>query len=323
MSANDKYCLGIDLGGTNVRFVLLDATNQPSEVFQLRTVSGRDELVKQMVCGARKLMADHGLGPEDVLAVGIGSPGPLSPSKGIVIETPNLPDMANMPLRDLVSDGLGIPAALENDANAAAYGEYICGAGRGARDMVLLTLGTGVGSGIVIDGRILHGAHEVGGEIGHMIVHPEGEPCGCGQKGCLERYCSAGHMADRARRMIEQGRTGLLAAKLGQTGRITAKDILEAHLAGDAFATEIWDSVAYYLAIGCVNICRIFDPDRIVLAGGLTNAGEHLIEPLLEHFTRQHWSIADIKNTIELAKLGTDAGAIGAAGVAWSVFGRD
>jgi len=322
MSSEKKYCVGIDFGGTNTKFCLLDADFKPSEIMQLRTAGTPDEIVQQMICGCRKLIADHGLDSSDVIGVGIGSPGPLDLDKGTILATPNIPGMEGLPIRDLVGDGLKLPAVLENDANAAAYGEYICGAGAGAKSIVLLTLGTGVGSGIIIDGKLLHGSHGIGAELGHMCVEPEGELCGCGQRGCLERYCSATYIAERARKLIKEGTySGVLAAVLKQSGAITAKDIVEAVAAGDAFACQVWDRGIYFLAMACVNICRIFDPDRIILAGGMTNAGARLLEPLIKHFTSLHWSITDIRTKIDIATLGKDAGAIGAAGVAWSAYG--
>lgn len=317
-----RHCIGIDLGGTYVKFCLLDGDRQPGELLELRTPDEGDDLIHQMVQGSRELMDRSGVSDAEVLAVGIGSPGPLDFETGCVISLSNLPGLDGLPIRDRVSEGLGLPAVLENDANTAAYGEYICGHAGGTGDMVMLTLGTGVGSGIIIDGKILHGAHGLGGEIGHMIVEPDGELCGCGQRGCLERYCSATYIAERAMRRIEaENSAGPLGGVFRQKGTIDAKDIQEAAAAGDELASDVWDRAAYYLAIGCASICRIFDPDRIVLGGGMSRAGDQLMRPLLAHFRKLHWSLTDVRTEIELARLGNDAGAIGAAGVAWSEFG--
>ena len=270
-----------------------------------------------------ELLRDHGLGREDVAGVGIGCPGPLDLDAGIVIGTPNIPGFENVPIRERVSQGTGLPAVLENDANAAALGEYLCGSGKDCRVMVLLTLGTGIGSGIVLDGRLLHGAHGIGAELGHMIVEPDGERCGCGQQGCLERYASATYLARHARRLIEEdGRDSSLRAVLEQAGDIDAKAVVHARAAGDALAEEVWDRAMRFLAIGCVNLCRIFDPDRIVLGGGMAAAGEDLMAPLRRHFAEAHWHLAEPKTDLALAALGNNAGVIGAAGVAWERFGR-
>ncbi len=317
-----RYCIGIDLGGTYVKFVLLDEKTQASGIFQLETPQGRDGVVAQMINGARKLLVDQGVSHDQVVGVGIGSPGPLDIETGTLISLANLPGLENLPIRDVVSAGLDLPAVLENDANAAAYGEFLCGSGKGTRHMVLLTLGTGVGSGIIIDGKLLHGAHGIGGELGHMIVEPSGQLCGCGQVGCLECYGSAVNVAQIAADRIEKdGRTGLLAAVLKQTGSITSQEICETAAAGDEFAKEIWSEAVRHIALACVSISRIFDPDKIIIGGGMAKSGDFLLKPVSRQFNKLHWRLTDVKTKIRLAKLGNDAGAIGAAGVAWSAFG--
>jgi len=229
--------------------------------------------------------------------------------------------MDNCPLAAMVAKGVGVPAALENDANAAAYGEYIAGAGKGVNDMIMFTLGTGVGGGVIIGGQIIHGAHDAGAELGHIIVQPGGEKCGCGQRGCLEQYGSATFMARRTTRALEAcDEPSLLRRVLKRKGELTSKDIQAARNAGDPFAARAWDQCAYYLALGCVSMCRIFDPDEIVLAGGMTNAGDDLMRPLKKHFKAQTWTLLPPMTKITIARLGNDAGAIGAAGVAWQRF---
>jgi len=315
-----RYCIGIDLGGTFIKFGLLDEQYHPSEVFQLPTPldGGTDALVEQMVTGARKAMDEAG---GEVVGVGIGSPGPLSLERGIVIDSPNIPCLKNVPLRDLVAEPLGLPATLENDANAAACGEYLCGAGQRCGDMVLLTLGTGLGGGVIINGKVHHGAHEIGAELGHMMIVPGGRLCGCGQRGCIEQYCSATFMSRWAAKSLQSnGRQSSLKELLAANGEITSKDVNEARAAGDGFASEVWDEMARYLATGCVNFARILDPERIVLAGGMAAAGEDLLGPVLEHYQRLHWSLTEAKTKITLATLGNDAGVIGSAGVAWQQF---
>ncbi|MCP4377824.1 MAG: ROK family protein [bacterium] len=318
-----EMCIGIDLGGTFIKFVASDRLGGSTEILDLPTPDGGAEsVVEQMACGVRKVMEAQGLSNGQVLGVGIGSPGPLDICAGIVLAMPNIPGMENVPLRDMVAEKLGLPAVLENDANAAAYGEYVSGAGKGSDDLIVLTLGTGVGGGIVISGEVLHGSHNMGAELGHMILIPDGEPCGCGQRGCVERYCSAKYMADRTMaRIASESPQTVLSEIIATKGSIDAKDIQEARAGGDAFAAEVWDQTTRYLAMTCVSLSRVFDPDKIVLAGGMAKAGDDLIQPVRKHFSELHWSLTDIKTELDIATLGSDAGAIGAAGVAWHEFG--
>ena len=320
-----QWCVGVDLGGTFIKFGLLDDGGRATETFQLATPveRGADAVVAQMIAGAKQAIERREIADENVLAVGIGAPGPLDIDNGAVLAMPNIPGMDGLPLRDSVAGALGKPGFLANDANAAAMGEFLCGAGRGTRNMVMLTLGTGVGSGIIIEGELLLGAHKIGGEFGHMIVQPGGELCGCGQRGCLERYCSATYMALRAEKQIyEGGRESSLAAVLAEKRSLDARDINDARKAGDALAAEVWDRAAYYIGLACVNICRILDPQQVVLTGGMAKAGDDLLTPVREHFLRMNWVLTEPRMEIVPATLGGDAGTIGAAGVAWQTIRR-
>jgi glucokinase len=314
-----RACIGIDLGGTFIKFGLLGEDRQTGARLQLPTPrdGGAEAIIARMVEGARKLAAEAGLGREDLVAVGIGAPGPADLRRGVILAMPNLPGMENVPLARGVGEALGVPAYLENDANAAAYGEFCCGCGKGTRNLVLLTLGTGVGSGVIVEGEIVHGSHDLGGEVGHMIVQVDGDPCPCGQQGCLERYSSAAAIARRAREGVEAGRPSSLAEVLRRKGDLDAKDVEAACKAGDALAAEVWDDGVRHLAVACVNICRVIDPDLIVLAGGLAGAGADLLGPVGEHFRRLHWSLTAPRTRIVLSALGDQAGVIGAAAVAW------
>jgi glucokinase len=320
-----RQCLGIDLGGTFIKLALLDEqmTIRSSRQLPTPTDRGPEAVIAAMVEVARGLLAEQGQDGNQVVGVGIGSPGPLDLEAGVVIAMPNIPGFQNVPLRDRVGSALHLPTLLENDANAAGLGEYLCGSGVGSRLMVLLTLGTGIGSGIVLGGEVFHGVHGIGAEVGHMIVQPGGEPCGCGQRGCLERYASATYLSRLATRAIQQdGRSSRLGEVLQAKGEITARDVNDARRAGDQLAAEVWDQAARYLAVACVNLCRVLDPDRIVLGGGMAAAGDDLLGPVRRHFEQVHWTIDRPRTTIALAKLGNDAGVIGAAGAAWAKFGK-
>ncbi|MDY7010683.1 MAG: ROK family glucokinase [Planctomycetota bacterium] len=320
-----KVCVGIDLGGTFIKYALLDENMSVIGSLQLPTPAdaGPDSVIETMVSGATELLAREGILTGDVVGAGIGSPGPLDLAAGVVIGMPNIPGFVNIRLRDRIGDGLGVQAVLENDANVAALGEYLCGSGKGTGVMVMLTLGTGIGGGIVIAGQLIRGAHGIGAEAGHMIIESDGQPCPCGQRGCLEQYASASAMARYARRLIEQEqRKSSLSDLLAQKGDIDASDINKARRAGDALAEEVWDRTVRYLAVGCVSITRLIDPDLIVLGGGLAKAGDDLLEPLRRHFSRLNWTIDEQKTSLILASLGNDAGVIGAAGTAWKHFGN-
>ncbi len=314
-------CIGIDFGGTGIKYTALNEANEHTEIGSVTTpvAEGKAAILKQIVTGCRDYIDRLGIAREDILRIGIGSPGPLSVKRGIILALPNIPNMKNVPIKAILEEEMGIPVTLENDANAASYAEFLCGAGEEVSNMVMLTLGTGVGSGIIIDGGLVHGAHDMGGELGHLIVAPGGRQCSCGQKGCLEEYSSAGAMGRYAAEALSngQGPDSTLQAVLKATGEIDALDVEKAMLAGDSFAKARWDEFCYYLAMGCVNIIRMLDPDRIVLSGGITKAGDTLYQPLMDQFRTLDWSLLETKTDIAIAQLGSDAGAVGAAGVAW------
>lgn len=315
------YSIGVDLGGTNLRAAAIDEGGRIIEKIAGSTdlSSGRDAVIDDIVANIVRLREKFGA--SDLAGVGIGVPGFILIEKGVILGSHNMPGFEDYPARDEIERRLGAPVVLENDANAAALGEFLLGSGRGTSIMALLTLGTGLGSGIVIDGKLLHGAHGIGAELGHIIVEPGGEQCGCGQRGCLERYASATYLAQYARRLIEQDRReSSLAEVLATTGQLDAKDVQQAAGEGDKLAREVWDRAVEYLAVGCVNLCRVLDPDVIVLGGGMAKAGENLLEPLGRHFRRLHWEISPPRTALVLGDLGNDAGVIGAAGAAWENF---
>ncbi len=316
-----KWFIGIDLGGSFIKFAAIDDQRNVTPTLELPTPQDgfSDSVIAQMLTGARQLIDEESISYDLIEAVGIGAPGPLDISAGITHAMPNIPGMERVPLSQKISSQLKKPVFLENDANAAAFGEYMLGAGRGTDSMVLLTLGTGIGGGIVLGGKVFHGSHEMAGELGHMIVAPQGRQCPCGQRGCLEQYCSATNLAKTAQEAISSSDVqSSLEQVLAANGSIDAKDVNAAAKAGDAVAAEIWDQAARFLAIGCVNICRIIDPDRIILAGGMARAGQDILGPVNAHFASLHWRLTEQKTTVMLAELGSDAGVIGAAGVAWA-----
>lgn len=316
------YYVGLDLGGTSIKAGVVDQQGKLMAKSSAATPGdlGADAVIEQMVELASAVVAQAGLEWSGIEAVGIGSPGPIDFAHGRLASAPNLPKLKDVPIRDRIAQATGRPAVLENDANAAAFAEYWIGAGREpeVRDLVALTLGTGIGSGLVVDGRIVHGGFGSGGEAGHMILVPNGRRCGCGQSGCLEAYTSAMHTARRASEAIEAGEPSSLGELLAAPGgAITAKDVFEAAKAGDPLAGRIVDETATYLGIACVNLCRLLDPQMIVFAGGMVQAGPYLLDRVNEAFAKHDWAMSESRVRIVPAVLGSDAGLIGAAGVAW------
>lgn len=321
----DRYTIGIDLGGTNIKGGTLTREGRLCERRSVPTEAARgfDHVLARMTQLVHELMQQAGLTLDDVCGVGVGSPGPMSHAEGMIYSAPNLPGFENIPLGRRLSAQVNLPVTLENDANAAAFGEYTAGAGSAVRDMVMLTLGTGIGGGVVLDGQLRRGHWDNAGEIGHTIVVPDGRPCPCGQRGCLERYASANAVAERTVEALERGESSMLREAVAAGRRIDARDVLAARRGGDVLATRIWDETCQHLAISIVNLQHLLNPELVVLAGGLINAGDELLGPVRASFDEHSWRIAPDRPQIAFATLGTDAGTIGAAALAWQEFGRD
>ncbi len=314
-----RYCVGVDLGGTNIKAGLLDEGANVKSKFSVPTEieRGTEQVIDNIVAAAERAVTEAGVDRREVVGIGIGSPGPLSHRRGLIINPGNLPCLKNVPIRDIVHQRTGIHTTLENDANAAAWGEYWAGAGAGVSDLVMFTLGTGVGGGVIVDGRMLRGSFENGAELGHMIVQPGGRRCSCAQHGCVEAYSSAYFLARRAEELIADGRSSSLKTRVDAGEMLLAEHIVDAAKSGDTLAAEVWDDACRYLAIATVTMQHITNPQRVVLAGGLIAAGDFLLEPIRRHFQKLTWNLLNDFPDIRFAILGNDAGFIGAAGCAW------
>lgn len=312
-----RYAVGLDVGGTDIKAGLIgdDGTVAASAVRPTRSSRGAAAVLADMAALADEVIVRSGQDRSSVVGVGIGFPGPLSPSRGVIFKPANLPGFENVPVRDELTRLTGLPATLDNDANVAAYAEFWVGAARDVRDMVMFTLGTGIGAGVVIDGRLLRGHFENAAELGHTIVQADGRPCSCGQRGCLEQYASAAAVARRAVEALEAGEGSVLLNTPGGWKAITCREVVAAAVDGDAVASRIWDDACRYLAIGCVNVQHAFNPAKIVLGGGASAAGEPLLDGVRRHLDRQRWSLIDDTPQLVLARLGNDAGIIGAGGL--------
>jgi glucokinase len=311
--------VGIDLGGTNIKVGCFDLDLKLLQKTSLGTAAdmGPQAVVERLAATIEQLVRQCGLKSGDIAAAGIGTPGPADYKAGIIINSTNMPTFKNFPIRQMLSDFIHCPVAFDNDANVACFGEFAAGAGKsrqvGITDMVFLTLGTGIGGGIVSNSRLIRGSGGNAAELGHIIIYPDGRSCNCGQKGCVEAYASANNTAKRAAEAIEAGAKSSLAKVLKEKGRLTSRDVYEHLAAGDALAKKITDETAKALALLCVNILHTTEPQRIVFAGGMIAAGDILLDRIKYYFNREIWKLK--KETVEIcfATLGEDAGIIGAA----------
>lgn len=314
----NEYFLGVDFGGTNIGIGLLDSQGNivgrgslPAEVSL-----GPRSWVQRVTSCCRGVLKAARVSIDDVKGVGIGSPGPLSVKEGRIIKAGNLPGFDNFCIRSELSGALGIGGVLENDANAACWGEYWLGAAKDNSDMVMFTLGTGIGGGIISSGELVHGSDDNGGELGHIIVEANGRECSCGQKGCLEAYASASNTAARANELLSADCVSSLNDIYGKKGEVTCRDIFDHALQGDGFASEIIDVAARALAQACVSMRHIVEPERVVLAGGMIKAGEIIVERVRKFYDEMIWTLKPEPMDICLATLGDDASIVGAAGLA-------
>ena len=316
----DKLAIGLDLGGTNITAALVAATGEIVKLLNRRTHASRgpEPVIQDMVEMVAQLIASRGITRDDIVGLGVGAPGPLSHRDGIIYSAANLPGWKNVRIQRGLLERTGLPTVLDNDANAAAFAEYWVGAGKGTREMVTLTLGTGIGSGVILNGEILRGHFENAAELGHLIVRAGGRPCSCGQRGCLEQYASPGNLAKHCIEQLRQGEASSLADVLERDGTFGARAIAEAAQAGDELALRLWDEACHYIAIGCVNIQHAFNPQLLVLAGGMTKAGDFLLARVQRQVKELCWNLLDDAPAITISVLGNDAGVIGAAGLAWA-----
>jgi glucokinase len=317
--SDQRFIIGVDLGGTNI--VVGAMPEDGSRHYGLRsqpTMSeqGADAVVDRIVGMVGEVIAstiaETGAKRSQFAGVGMGAPGPLDRENGIVIVAPNL-GWKMFPLRDRVSKAVGLPATLDNDANCATLGEWWIGAARGGRAVVGMTIGTGIGGGLVVDGRIWHGASDVAGEIGHTTIDMHGRRCKCGNYGCLEAYASGPNIAERAReRLSGDGESVLMKMVGGRIELITAHTVYEAAHAGDEIALDVVKETASFLGAGVANLLNTFNPDVVVIAGGVTQAGEALFEPLRAEARRRAFKPAFDACRIVPGELDGAAGVVGA-----------
>ncbi|MCI0377757.1 MAG: ROK family protein [Gemmataceae bacterium] len=312
--------VGLDVGGSTMKAgvvnddgVALASVNLPTEAYR-----GQEFGLQRMCETIRQAVAAANLRMKNIAAIGVATPGTMDLAAGVILDPPNLKPWRNMPVREHVQRMFGLPTAFQNDANAAAYGEYWAGVGKGVRSLVLYTLGTGVGGGIILNDSIVEGEHSHGAELGHVkieITNPR--QCGCGRWGCLEAYASATAVVKRAQEALQQpGVRSALSQSGNKEGGMTARDIFDAASSGDVLAERIVQDTAFYLAVGAVNAMHTIDPDMVVYGGGMIAAGDTFLDQIRSHVLQLAFPVPAEKTRICYAQLGSDAGFIGAAACA-------
>jgi glucokinase len=323
------FVVGVDLGGTNIvaGAVSTDGRTQvPVRTQPTMAELGAGAVSDRMASLVEAAIADacalHGASREDCLGVGVGAPGPLDRERGMVVVAPNL-RWNNYPLRDEIAARVGLAVTLDNDANCATVGEWWLGAARGARHVIGLTIGTGIGGGIIFDGKLFHGASDVAGEIGHMTIETHGRRCSCGNYGCLEAYAAGPAIAERAREAIaHDGTSNLVQLAGGDPARITAQTVYEAAGRGDRLALEVLRDTARFLGAGVANLLNVFNPEVVVIAGGVMQAGEFLLEPMRAEVRRRAFRTAWEAARIVPGELPGTAGVVGAVATFLATVGR-
>ncbi|HYN82497.1 MAG TPA: ROK family protein [Gemmatimonadaceae bacterium] len=315
----EQFIVGVDLGGTNIAAGAMptDGTREIAmRMGQTRAEEGSAAVVERIVRMIEDVIeqtrAETGAERSDFLGVGIGSPGPLDRAKGVIIVTPNL-GWENFPLRDEVGSRVNLPASLDNDANCATLGEWWCGAAKGGRNVVGMTIGTGIGGGLILDGKLYHGSSDAAGEIGHTTIDSTGRRCKCGNYGCLEAYASGPAIAQRACELLKVDGDSILSEMVnGDVSRITAQIVFEASKRGDAVAIEVVRDTAHFIGVGISNLINVFNPDTVVIAGGVTQAGDQLFDPMRAEVRRRAFKPAVEACRIVPGNLPLSAGVVGA-----------
>lgn len=313
------FNLGIDLGGTNIAVGVVNDNFEIVGRGNVKTNSPRpaEEIAADMAKACFIALDDAKLSLSDINSIGIGAPGSIDPKNGVIATSNNL-KFDNVPMVELVLNALGnssIDCYIENDANAAAYGEYMAGAGKGTQDFITITLGTGVGSGIIINGKLFTGSNYAGGELGHTVMLYNGQQCTCGRKGCFEAYASATALIRQTKEQMEIDKESKMWEIVsGDISKVSGRTAFDAMRLGDESAKNVVDNYIEYLACGLSNVVNTFQPDMVCIGGGISHEGDTLILPLRKFIERDRFSKNLKKQTIiDVACLGNDAGIIGAA----------
>ncbi len=317
MSRNpDAKVLGIDLGGSKILTALVDAQGKilACDIAPTPAREGLDAVIRSMLESVNRVLNQSGTPASGLTAIGLGAPGPLNSESGVLFTSPHLPGWKDVPLRNIIEQELGKKTFLLNDANAAALGELYLGAGRGVRNFIYITISTGIGGGIIIDGKIYTGTIGTAGEVGHMVINDKGPACSCGNRGCWETLASGTALAREARERIKAGnKTAILDYAGGKAENVTAEAVHQAAQAGDNLARKLIARTGYYVGVGLANLINIFNPELIVIGGGLSNIGGSLFEPAFAEARKRAFTPACRAVRFARPELGQDSGVLGAA----------
>jgi len=314
LNPQKPYVIGVDIGGTNTRasVVAKDGGIVSEGHRPTKAMDGPDESIPQIIDAIREAIENAKVSASDICGIGMGVPGRHKSREGIVLWSPNFKDWAGLQLLQPFKDAFGVPVFMGNDVNVASLGEFRFGAGSGVNSMVMLTLGTGIGGGIILDGKLWKGANEGAGEIGHQIINPNGRLCGCGRYGDLESEANQGGIIERARRKIQMGRkTSLVHRVEGDPDALTPEIIAEAAFEGDELSLEVLQETGYFVGIGVANAINLLNPEMVVIGGGIARAGFVLWDPIMR--TVKANALAEALEVCQVvpSELRDDAGILG------------
>ncbi len=315
-----RVAIGVDLGGTNMKAALVREDGRIVRMLKQPSMAQSDlnrfvTNIEQTVDRIRGTIRD---GKDELVGLGVGVAGLVSPEQGIVYTSPNIPLLHNTPIVRILEKRVGLPSVLDNDANVVAVGEHWLGAGRGAKNLICITLGTGLGSGIIVNDRIWHGTHGLAGELGHTVLIPEGLPCNCGQWGCVEAYVSATALVRYVHQAVENGVRSSLARYVRRASPpLTAKAIARQAMKGDGLAREAFRQAGRYLGIAITNVLNLIDLERIIIGGGVAAAGDLIVRPARQEVRKRMIGPRRPRLKITSSQLGDRAGPLGAARAAF------
>lgn len=309
------YRIGVDLGGTNIAVGVVDENMKIIGRGKVKTRCPRPaaEIFDDIALAVDMAIKDAGISKDDVISVGVGTPGSVNKSNGYIEFANNL-DFNQVPAKEMLEERIGKPVYLDNDANCAALGEAVAGIGNGVENFVAVTLGTGVGSGIIVNGKIVVGVNYCAGEMGHTVICADGIPCNCGRKGCWEQYSSATALISQTKEAMKNNPDSIMWQLTGGIDNVSGRTAFDAMRQGDKAAAAVVDKYIYYLSIGICNIINTLQPEIICIGGGVSHEGDYLLKPLQKYVEEQRYSIySKVQTQIVAAKLGNDAGIFGAA----------